>query len=90
MFFSHGYFIDIWSERETNMHEHVALVSKGAATGSVLNNLMMNAASFPFITCTFDTIWSVALKLSCHSVKNKLLSFDSESRSGHRMSIIAS
>ena len=62
-------------------------------TGSMLNNLTMNMASFPFITCTFDTIWSVSLKLSSQSVPSKL-SFlsesDSELRSGHRMSIIAS
>ena len=75
------------------MHEHIAPVSKSADTGSLLNNLVMNVASFPFITCTFDTIWSVALKLSSHSVPNKLSSSsepDSESRSGDRMSIIAS
>ena len=54
------------------MHEQVASVSNSADTGSVLNNLMMNVASFPFIACTFDTIWSVAPKLSSHSVPNKL------------------
>ena len=75
------------------MHEHIAPVSKSADTGSVLNNLMMNVSSFPFLTFTFDTICAMALKLSSHSVPNKLLSLsesDSESRSGHRMSIIAS
>ena len=75
------------------MHEHIAQVSKTADTGSVLNKLMMNVASFPFITYTFDTIWSVALKLSSHSVPNKpssLSESDSELRSGQRMSIIAS
>ena len=75
------------------MHEHVAPVSNNADTGSMLNNLMMNVASFPFIDRTFDTIWSVAPEVSSHSVPNKL-SFLSESesklRSGHRMSIIAS
>ena len=75
------------------MHENTAPVSKSADTGSVLNNLTMNVASFPFIACTFDTIWSVALKLFSHSVPNRLSSSseaDSELRSGHRMSIIAS
>ena len=69
------------------MHEHVAPVSKSADTGSVLNNLMMKVASFPFITCTFDTTWSVATKLSSHSVPNKLSSSsqsDSESFSTHK------
>ena len=56
------------------MHEHVAPVSKSADTGSVLNNLMRNVSRFSFITCTFDTIWSVACKLSSHSVPNKLSS----------------
>ena len=75
------------------MHEHVAPVSKCADTGSVLNNLMMKVASFPFIACMFDTIWSVVPMLSSHSVPNKLSSSsesDSESRSRHRMSIIVS
>ena len=75
------------------MLEHFAPVSKSADTGSVLNNLTMSVASFPFITCTFDTIWSVALKLSSHSVPNQLSSLsepDLKLRSGHRMSIIAS
>ena len=75
------------------MHEHVVPVSKSADTGSVLNNLMMNVVSIPFITCTFDTIWPVAPKLSSYSVPNKLSSStesDSELRSGHRMCIIAS
>ena len=64
-----------------------------ADTGSVLNNLMMNVASFPFITCMFDIIWSVVPTLSSHSVSNKLSSLsesESELRSGHRMSVIAS
>ena len=75
------------------MHEHVPQVSESADTGSVLNNLMMNVASFPFNTCMFDTIWSKVLRLSSHSVPNKLSSTsesDSELRSGQRMSIIAS
>ena len=75
------------------MHEHTAPVSKSTNTGSVLNNLMMHFASFPFIACTFHTIWSVALKLSNHSIPNRLSSSfesDSELRSGYRMSIIAS
>ena len=75
------------------MQEHIAPVSKSADTGSVLNNLTMNVASFPFIACIFDTIWSVALKLSSHSAPNKLSSSsesDLELRYGHRMSIIAS
>ena len=75
------------------MHEHVAPVSKSADTGSVLNKLMMNVASFHFIAGMFDTIWSEVLRLSGHSVPNKLSSSsesDSELRSGHKMSIIAS
>ena len=60
------------------MHEHIAPVSKSADTGYVLNDLMMNVASLPFIACTFDFIWSVAPKLSSHSVPTKL-SFSSES-----------
>ena len=75
------------------MHEPVAHVSNSADTGSVLNNLMMNVASFPFITYKFDTIFSVAPKLSSYSVPNKLSSSsksESELRSGHRMSITAS
>ena len=67
------------------MHEHIVPVSKSPDTGSVLNNLT--------ITWTFDTIWSVALKMSSHSVPNKLSSLsesDSELRFGHRMSIITS
>ena len=75
------------------MHEQVAPVSNSADTDSVLNNLMMNVASFPFITCMFHTIWSVASKLSGHSVPNKLISLsesETESRSGQRMSITAS
>ena len=75
------------------MPEHVAPVSNSADTGSVAINLMMNVARFPFIDCTFDTIWSVASTLSSHSIPNKLSSLfesESESRSGHRMSIIAS
>ena len=38
------------------MHGHIDPVSNHADTGSVLNNLAMNVASFPFIPCTFDTI----------------------------------
>ena len=75
------------------MHEQVAPVSNSADTGSVLNNLTMNVASFPFIACTFDNKWSVTPKLSSHSVPNKLSYLsesESESRSGHRMSIITS
>ena len=75
------------------MHEHIASLSNSADTGSVLNNLMMNVASFPFINYTFDTIWSVVPMVSSHSVPNMLLSLsksESESRSGHRMSIISS
>ena len=53
---------------------NMLLQCKSADTGSVLNNLMMNVASFPFITCMFDTIWKVALKLPSHSVPNKLSS----------------
>ena len=30
------------------MHKHIAPVSKSADTGSVLNDLMINEASFPF------------------------------------------
>ena len=62
------------------MHEHVAQVLEIADTGSALNNLMMKVASFPLITCMFDTIWSVAPKLSSHSIPNKLSS-SSESES---------
>ena len=75
------------------MHEHVGPVTNSADTGFVLNNLMRYVVSFPFITCTLDTTWSVAPKLSSHSVPNKLSSLsesESEYRSGHRMSIIAS
>ena len=75
------------------MHEHIAPVLNSADMSSVLNNLMMNVASFPFIDSTFDTIWSVTPKLSSHSVPNKLSSSsesESESRSRHRMSPIAS
>ena len=56
------------------MHEHIAPVSNSADTGSVLNNLMINVASFPFINCMFDTVWSVASVLSSHLVPNKLSS----------------
>ena len=75
------------------MHEHIVPVSKSANTGSVLNNLMMSMASFPFIACTLDTVWSEVLRSSSHSVKNKLSSsfeFDSELRSWNRMPLIAS
>ena len=75
------------------MHEHIAPVSESVVTGSVLNNLTMNVASFPFMTCMFDTIWSVAPKLSSQSVPNKLSyssESDSEWRCGHRITIIAS
>ena len=61
--------------------------------GSVLNNLTMNVASFPFIACTLDTMWSEALKLSSHSVSNRLSSLSESNsglKSGHKMSIIAS
>ena len=75
------------------MHEHVAPVSQSVDTDTVLNNLMMKVANFPFIACTFDTTWLMAPMLSSHSVPNKLSSLsesDSELMSGHRMSIIAS
>ena len=53
------------------MHEHISPVSNSADTGSVLNNSMMNVASFPVIAYTFDTIWSVAPKLFSPSEPNK-------------------
>ena len=56
------------------MHEHIAPVSKSANKVSVLNNLMMNVASFPFTACTFHTFWSEVLKLSSHSVPNRISS----------------
>ena len=73
------------------MHEHIAPVTNSADTSSLLNNLMMKVASIPFMACTFDTILSVGPKLSSHFLPNILSSSsESESRSGHRMSIIAS
>ena len=75
------------------MHEEVAPVSKRAETGSVLNNLMMKVANFPFTSCMLDTTWSKILRSSSYSVPNKLSSLsesDSELRSGNRKSEFSS
>ena len=93
MLFVIATFLDIWSQRQANMHEHFAPVSNSADTGSVLYTLMMNAASFPFIACTLDTIWLVAPKLSSHCITNKPSSSSeskSELRPGYIKSIISS
>ena len=56
------------------MHEHIAPVSTSADTGSVLNNLTMKVARFPFIACTFDTILSVVLGSGLYTLaKGKIL-----------------
>ena len=75
------------------MHEQVTPVSKNTETGSVLNNLMMKVANFPLTSCTLDIIWSDILRLSSHSVPNKLSSLsesDSELRFGNKKSVLAS
>ena len=75
------------------MHKQVAPVSKTVKTGYVLNNLTRTVANFPFTSCTPGTAWSKILRLSSHSVPNKLSSSseaDSELRSGNRTSEFAS